>query len=101
MISSFGFGESSKCRSDLLLKLNRPTNEHGERVSPSDLRFHRLSHAMLGPCCLCPLLKNSGEDFVESAIYMVGHGLYAGEYVASCANGECGYFGKCLTRERV
>lgn len=68
-------------------------NEHGERVPPSDIRLHRLSHDVLGPCCLCPLQNNVGESFVESTISMVGHGLYAGEYVATCAKGECDYFG--------
>jgi hypothetical protein len=42
------------------------------------------------------LEKKDMGDFVESAIYMVGHwhGLYGGEYVAACAKGQCGYFGQ-------
>jgi hypothetical protein len=49
---------------------------------------------MLGPCCLCAFKSGGERDFVESAIYMVGHGRHAGEYVAACAIDECGYFGK-------
>jgi hypothetical protein len=49
---------------------------------------------MLGPCCLCPLAKPEGPDFVESAVYVVTVGQFAGEYVASCAKGDCSYFGK-------
>jgi hypothetical protein len=77
----------------------RPTNDHGERVPPSDLRLHRLSHEVLGPCCLCPLDRNK-EEFVESAISMVARGRYAGEYVATCAKDECNYFGEILVNSR-
>jgi hypothetical protein len=49
---------------------------------------------MLGPCCLCPLAKPDGPDFVESAVYVATIGQFAGEYVASCAKGDCSYFGK-------
>jgi hypothetical protein len=64
------------------------------RVPPSDLRNYRLSHCMLGPCCLCPLADQNGPDFVEAAIYPSG--ALSGEYVASCASEKCGYFGKSL-----
>jgi hypothetical protein len=63
-------------------------------VSPSDFETYRLSHDIQGPSCLCPFEKKDMGDFVESAIYMVGHGRYTGEYVAACAEDHCGYFGK-------
>jgi hypothetical protein len=67
------------------------------RVHPSDLRSYRLSHRMLGPCCLCPLVDQSGPDFVEAAMYVVvSTGALSGEYVASCALRKCSYFGKSL-----
>jgi hypothetical protein len=40
------------------------------------------------------LEKKDVGDFVEAAIYMVGHGRYGGEYVAACAEDQCGYFGQ-------
>jgi hypothetical protein len=73
--------------------IRRPSN-NGERVSPSELQNHRVSHHMLGPCCLCPLVDQYKPDFVEAAIYVAGTGTFAGEYVASCAQDQCGYFGK-------
>jgi hypothetical protein len=63
-------------------------------VSPSDFEAYCLSHDILGPSCLCPFKKKDMGHFVESAIYLVGHGRYAGEYVAACAEDRCGYFGK-------
>jgi hypothetical protein len=43
-------------------------------------------------------LKDENQpDFVEAAIYEVEAGsAYQGEYVASCARNQCGYFGKLL-----
>jgi len=35
-------------------------------------------------------------NFVEAAIYMVPTGSLSGEYVSSCARGQCGYFGERL-----
>ena len=83
-----------KCSADN--KIIRPTNVFGERVTPSDLGSHRLSHAVLGPCCICPLRLNAIDDFTESAIFVIGKGTFAGEYVAACARNECGYFGRHL-----
>jgi hypothetical protein len=40
------------------------------------------------------LAKPEGPGFVESAVYVVTVGQFAGEYVASCAKGDCSYFGK-------
>jgi hypothetical protein len=33
-------------------------------------------------------------DFVEAAMYMATQGAQTGQYVATCANDQCGYFGK-------
>jgi hypothetical protein len=71
----------------------RPVNQRGQRVTPSELEAHRFSHVMLGPCCMCPFLKECPDDFSESAIFLVTNGKYFGEYVVACAKNECGYFG--------
>lgn len=56
---------------------------------------HRLTHRMLGPCCLCPLADKNKPDFVESAIFQATEGDFTGEYVAACASElKCGYIGK-------
>jgi hypothetical protein len=72
---------------------SRPTNGDGERVTPSDLATHRLSHAMRGPCCLCPVRPQCDDRFVEATIYMPLNGRFGGEYVAVCADDVCGYHG--------
>ena len=72
---------------------HRPTNERGERVVPSDLDSHRLSHRFRAPCCLCPMDSEYDNTFVEAAIYAAPTGRYVGEYVAQCAERECGYLG--------
>jgi hypothetical protein len=64
------------------------------RITPSDLREHRVSHQMLGPCCLCPMIDLNQPDFVEAAMYMPVTGPFAGQYIATCARDKCGYFGK-------
>lgn len=53
---------------------------------------------MLGPCCLCPFVDESGPDYVEAAMYMATIGPYAGHYVIGCANDKCGYLGKLKMR---
>ena len=68
-------------------------NERGEHVAPSDFEAHRRSYHVFGPCCLCPFQHEGKGVFEESAIYMAGHGRFAGEYVAACAKNECDYFG--------
>jgi hypothetical protein len=73
--------------------LVRPTNERGERVTPSDLEGHRVSHRFRGPCCLCPMLRGD-DDFTEAALVLVTRGRLSGEYIAKCARNICGYFGK-------
>ena len=65
-------------------------------MTPSDLPAHRLAHAMRGPCCMCPLRQQCEDNFMEAAIYMVNRGHFAGEYVATCAKGDCGYFGDSI-----
>jgi hypothetical protein len=65
-------------------------------VTPSELRAHRLSHQFLGPCCLCPSRPEEQRAFMEAAIFVVTSGRVSGEYVAGCAQGNCGYFGKLL-----
>ena|SRR5271170_3587759 len=79
-----------------ITQLNRPLNARGERIPPSDLSDHRSSHRFLGPCCICPLLRPAvqGCTFVEAAIFMATHGRLAGQYLAVCARGRCGYIGE-------
>jgi hypothetical protein len=79
----------------------RPINERGERVTPSDFEAYRTSHDILGPCCLCPFQFQDTGEFKESAIFMMGHGRYAGEYVAACADGQCNYFSDELLNLQV
>ena len=76
---------------------DRPVNDVGERVTPSDLDNHRLSHRFLGPCCICPAINNEHVAFTETAITVVLFGRRAGQYVARCATGGCGYLGESLT----
>jgi hypothetical protein len=71
----------------------RPVNQGGQRVAPSELEAHRFSHDMLGPCCMCPLLRPCEDNFSEAAIFLVTRGQHFGEYVAGCATNECGYLG--------
>jgi hypothetical protein len=71
---------------------DRPVNDAGERVTPSDLEAHRLSHRFLGPCCICAASEEQ-LIFTESAIVLVLSGRRAGQYVARCAQGKCGYYG--------
>jgi hypothetical protein len=72
----------------------RPTNDAGERVPPSELGDHRLSHRFLGPCCICPILTNGEVTFTEAAIFMETSGRRAGQYLARCARDSCGYLSK-------
>ncbi|KAF8235833.1 hypothetical protein L208DRAFT_1254779 [Tricholoma matsutake] len=57
---------------------------------------HHEHYQFFGPSCLCPLLQQVSEDlvFTEAAIYILVFGRYAGEYIAKCANGRCGYIGQ-------
>jgi hypothetical protein len=74
--------------------LGRPIAANGVglgRVTPSDLRDHRISHCFSGPCCLCPYILGE-HSYREAAICVPGSGRYKGEYVAECALRVCGYF---------
>jgi hypothetical protein len=64
------------------------------RVEPHNLQAWRVSHRMLGPCCLCPMANVAEPDFKEAAIYQMPCASKGREYVASCARDLCGYFGK-------
>jgi len=77
-----------------LLTRDRPVNDVGERVTPSNLAAHRLSHCFLGPCCICPAIFEDVTAFTEAAFAMMLSGRYIGEYVAKCARGQCKYFGE-------
>lgn len=68
------------------------------RKHPDLFRSLRETTVMLGPCCLCPLLDESGPDYVEAAMYMATVGPYAGQYVIGCANDQCGYLGQSKMR---
>ena len=76
--------------------VQRPSSARA-RISPSAMQDHRISHHMLGPCCLCPLMDKSKPDIVEAATYMVSEGDQGGQYVAVCAKDECSYFSKSNT----
>ena len=49
---------------------------------------------MLGLCCLCPLINLTGPDCVEAAMYLATSGMYASQFVASCAKDNCGCLGE-------
>jgi len=40
------------------------------------------------------MAEGSTENFVEAAIYQAVSGQLSGEYIASCARSQCGYFGE-------
>jgi hypothetical protein len=64
-------------------------------VVPSSLQEYRTAHQFIGPCCLCPLFEPEGRAiFTEAAIFIATFGPFAGEYVAKCAKGDCGYLGQ-------
>lgn len=78
--------------------LSRPVNDTGERVTPSELSDHRVTHNFLGPCCLCAVPTSEGvtaQQFVEALIQMsTSPGHYQGEFVARCAQNRCGFLGE-------
>lgn len=74
----------------------RPVNDVGERVTPSNLTDHRISHRFLGPCCICPAIIEGRTEFTEASFAMLISGRRAGQYVARCASGECKYIGELL-----
>ncbi|TFK78443.1 hypothetical protein K466DRAFT_606979 [Polyporus arcularius HHB13444] len=68
-----------------------PAKSDGDPVPPNELRLSRVTHDFLGPCCLCPRFFRDMGTFVESSILIAPCGAFSGEYVASCAQGRCGY----------
>ena len=77
--------------------IHRPV-EGNKRVPPRQLNKYRECHRdrFLGPCCLCPLLAQVGEerDYTEAIIELTVFGRFKGEYVAECAERQCGYIGE-------
>ncbi|KAF6747586.1 hypothetical protein DFP72DRAFT_854352 [Ephemerocybe angulata] len=76
------------------------------KLAPSLLQDHCRTHIFRAPCCLCSYLEGGG--YTESRIGLVetrtrtdaGSSLN-GEYVATCAINECGYFATPLPKERL
>lgn len=101
---AYGHGElysTARCQPELMFNCERPRPSCAARIPPSDMQTHRISYRMLGPCCLCPLMDINKPDFVEAAIYMATDGEQAGQFVASCAKDECGYFGSATNPRRL
>jgi hypothetical protein len=73
----------------------RPISATGQRITPSDLSSHHVSHAFRGPLCLCALLHPTWHP-QEASIYLATSGEAIGEYVASCASDYCDYFGEFI-----
>jgi hypothetical protein len=73
--------------------MDRPVNEGGERVTPSNLLDYRRSHELQGPCCLCASLSPDESAYTEASIFLAKSGPSAGGYVAACATGQCRYWG--------
>ena len=89
------FGKDSRWRLTGIATLNsRPTTSNGCRLHPSEFLDHRITHRIMGPCCLCPLEDSYAPDFLEAAIGVkTSGGPYSGEYVACCAKNKCRYLG--------
>ena len=84
--------------SDLFFSLahtNRPINERGRRIKPSDLLEYRILHDFQTPSCLCASSPELNADtaHMEAAIF-----IFSGEYVAACASGDCRYWGTPWTQ---
>ena len=76
----------------ILILIQRPSTTE-EQIRPENLTAHWVSHQMLGPCCLCPLVDPNAPDFVESAMYRATDGKFLGQFVATCAHNRCNYIG--------
>lgn len=76
----------------LFLELDRPVSDDSEhkRVPPSDLQAYRITHTFRLPSCICAY-DAPGIDYIESALFRVIGGDFAGEYVAACATNSCNY----------
>jgi hypothetical protein len=97
-VISYGFGHGGFLLVIVVAAVNRawtrrPTSLEA-RIPPCALQDHRISHRLLGPCCLCPKVDITKPPFVEAAIYIASGGEYAGKYIAACAKDECGYVGE-------
>lgn len=94
----FGHGASSLWGHELWAEHpgDRPVNDQGQCVTPSDLAAHHLSHQFLGPHCLCMLEDYPHGTHKEVVMVLLTRGQYGGEYVACCAARRCGYFGELL-----
>lgn len=101
VVSPFGFGVFKQILPQWALQshLNsihyRPVNERGERVTPSALETHRISHKFLGPCCFCAMVAPAPTPVLEEAAIFLDEskGRQIGEYIAACARGTCRYKG--------
>jgi hypothetical protein len=74
----------------------RPIKENGERVTPSALETHRVTHHFRGPYCFCAISVpfSTAPASQESAIFLDdSEGELIGEYIAACARGICSYKG--------
>ena len=50
---------------------DRPVNDQGQCVTPSDLAAHHLSHQFLGPHCLCMLGNYPDGTHKEAAMVLL------------------------------
>lgn len=74
----------------------RPVDKSGNRLDPAAFNQYRKSHQFRGPFCLCSLKFENQTTDVEAAVYMAKSGICLGEYVSSCAQNNCGYFGQSM-----
>ena len=91
-ISAVGFGKWP-CfhRSPLTILSERPINDEGKLVAPSDFSEYRLTHDFWAPSCLCALADEGKEQYTELAVLLCAIGEFASKYVATCATDHCGY----------
>ncbi|KAJ3534491.1 hypothetical protein NMY22_g6901 [Coprinellus aureogranulatus] len=75
-------------------------SEDGVPVRPDALDGHRYTHYFKGPCCPCAFQDDGPSSFHEAKIGLVqmvtqpGTAQCLGQYVALCAQQQCGYFVK-------
>ncbi|RDB25498.1 hypothetical protein Hypma_007800 [Hypsizygus marmoreus] len=60
-------------------------------ISPMDLGNHCATHAIQGPCCLCPLKDRTHPTFAEASFSVATDPDHLGEPLASCSRSFCGY----------
>lgn len=87
-----------------LIKILRPLNEAGRRISPAELGDYCEVRGIFLPYCLCPLKSKKTRAYPQASIYKPQGGTHAETYVMHCAGSEarqnCGYLGKLLRREQ-